>query len=258
MASKQELAIHTVYKPQENLYYLKDWLEYHSALGFKKFFMYDNGESFTNGHRPPDREIPLKNKYGYAYEISLREARNKQKEIFKDFNVELIHWSPIGQEGLITYGQAEAIKNYLNTSPVKLTAFIDIDEYIIKREPFGPSRLLQKKYHHLQEYSSVQEISRCIPNLNTRKWGSKVMLDPQELSSKDIDSIANIHMENFDLPISKNYFNHYNYNQIQQDFLAENVNDIDPSFKMEDYPDILKEELKPNDVRLFFNSLKQH
>lgn len=255
MTINQRLAIHTVYKPQENLHYLKDWLEYHSYLGFKKFFMYDNGESFADNYTPPFSKIPLKNKYGYFHDISLKEARNKQKEIFKDFNVDLIPWSPIHESGVIGYGQVEAVKDCLNRNPQSLIAFIDIDEYIIMREKPRHSRLFQKKYHHLKEYSSVREISKCIPDLDTSGWAPKVILDAQELSQEDIDKIYDIHMENLDLPISKSYFNHYNYNEITQQFLINHIGGLDPNFKMEAYLEILKEETAPNDVRVFLNRI---
>jgi hypothetical protein len=253
-------AIHTVYKPQENLDQLEDWLLYHSHLGFEKFYMYDNGSSFKTRSQDSFKtfdQAPTKNFYGYQYKYSLEEARKKQEKIFSLFNVEHMVWDPVDANGKPVFNQFGAIKHYYEHANRSLTAFIDVDEFIIKREGFYPSRMVQKKYHSIHEYNRVYEISKCLeqkPNIN---WASKVMLDTSEYSIKDISS-TDIHMRSLDLPVSKNYFNHYNYNEVLHKWLVDNYLDLnlfDDPIILGSFPELLKEEEDINDVRTFFEQI---
>jgi hypothetical protein len=253
-------SIHTVYKPQENLDQLNDWLSYHSHIGFKKFYMYDNGSSFKT--RAQDffktfDQAPTKNFYGYSHKYSLTEARKKQEEIFSLFNVEYVVWDPVDATGKPTFNQFGAIKHYYENASRSLTAFIDVDEFIIKKESFYPSRMVQKKYHSIHEYDRVYEISKCLkqkPNIN---WASKVILDTSEHLVSDVLGM-NVHMGTLDLPVSKNYFNHYNYNEFLHKWLVDNYLDLklfDDPITLKNFPELLEEEEEINDVRTFFKQI---
>lgn len=240
------LSIHTVYKPQENISQIYDWMTYHSAIGFKKFYMYDNAESYEIDHLGPLEIVPNFNKYGYSHQYSIEEARKMQNDIFKNFNVEYIKWNPTDNNGRILYDQVGAIFDYYNNNPDDLTAFIDIDEFIIKREEFYPSRLFQKKYHSVREYKSVAEITKHVPNLNTKNWAPKVILDTK---INKIDGIRSIHMNEINLPESTNYFNHYNHNEYLHNFLLMNVESYNVNYPKTSYEEVFAEETS-NDVTI--------
>lgn len=246
------LGIHTVYKPQENFFQLEDWLTYHSHIGFKKFYMYDNGDSFADSHRQPYDAQPTKSKYGYSYPIDLGEARKKQDKIFAKYDVELVRWSPADDLGKVVYGQLESMRDCILRVDRGLIAFIDIDEFIIKKEPFFPSRMRQKKYDHIAKYKSVSEINLCIDQLAEIKWGSKCILDSQEFNDQKTvtDLIQSPHLESVpNLLHTKNYFNHYNYNEFQHEFFVrKNASWALPGLEIIDYPEILKPERSPNNV----------
>lgn len=228
------ISIHTVYKPQENVLYLKEWLEYHTSIGVEKFYIYDNAESMNIDHLDVLEKAPTKNKYGYEYNLTIKNARKMQKEIIKGYNVEIIPWSPTKADGAVMYGQVQSMTHLSTTKKHGLVAFIDVDEFIIKQEDFSPSRILQVKYENRNNYDSVWSISNGF-EINTRWWSSKCIIDMSEYVEPE-----SIHFDDLDTPISKSFFNHYNHNQVTHDWLLENHMRIDESWTPVSYDKVFK------------------
>lgn len=231
-----DVSIHTVYKPQENIEYLKEWLDYHSNIGINKFYMYDNSYSVYGGfHLSTELSPTEQNKYGHSHKYTIDEAKEIQNEIFKDYDVRLIDWSPTDSNGNITYGQTNAIEHLSTIKDKGLVAFIDIDEFIVKQENFRHSRMLQAKYEDRYYYNSVFEITNGF-KIDTSKWASKCIIDMSQYTTP-----SNIHFPEIDIPISKSFFNHYNHNPLGHRWLLDNYQQIDPSWTPKDYDDVFIE-----------------
>ena len=211
------MIIQTVYKPEETVDHLDDWLNHHTKIGVTHFYMYDNAGS-TGGIVSSMFDIPSNiSKSGFKHKYSGKEARDKQTEIFAKYNVTHIVWDTKDDNGNIQYNWNGAFKDFLQRVESGLCAFIDVDEFIIKRENFYESRLKGIKYKSLYEYSSVydcydqciipQKDTKCILNM------SNPMVRNYTLSNNNIDSY--IHFNNIDLPISKNIYNHYHYTKFR-------------------------------------------
>lgn len=226
------ISIHTVYKPQENVLYLREWLEYNLSIGVDKFYIYDNADSMAIDHFSAKVTRPDKNKYGYQYRMTIEDARKIQDKIISDYNVELITWSPIDDNGLITYGQVESMNHLSSIKDSGLVAFIDVDEFIIKREDFRPSRLLQVKYEHRNNYDMVTDISNGFA-INTERWAPKCIVDMAEYVSP-----TDIHFPGLELPLSRSFFNHYNYNEVNHNWLLDNYLNIDSSWVPKEYSEV--------------------
>jgi len=227
------LSVHTVYKPQENIGYLKEWLEHHSNIGVDKFYIYDNSYSVFGGlHINQNLDFVTQNRYGYTHQYTIDEAKKIQDEIIKNYSVELVDWMPIDKFGNVTYGYLESMDHLHANKNSGLVAFIDVDEFIIKQENFRQSRILQVKYEDRHHYNSVSEISNGFV-INTLKWGSKCIVDMSKFVRPE-----NMHFPRFKFPISKSYFNHYNHNFVGHQWLLDNWQQIDPTWVPLDYKDI--------------------
>lgn len=206
------MIIHTVYRPEENLDYLDDWLNHHVNIGVTHFYMYDNG----GGTEPRiasfyDHNTQLiHNKHEVHYKYSVHEAREKQQDIFKKYPVTLIKWQRKNKDGIIEYRQEESILNFAKNIRTGLCAFIDVDEFIIKNEDFKVSRLQQHKYKSRFYYQSVYDCHERVPLVYTQDWNTKAIID---MANFPLD-FQDIHFRNIILPETTSYFNHYNHNSI--------------------------------------------
>jgi hypothetical protein len=208
------LIIQTVYRPEENIKFLDDWLNHHTAIGVKHFYLYDNGGSLDDNLFP---NLPRgMNKHHYCFEYdNLDEIREKESKILSRYPVTKIMWQPKNKDGSILYGQYEAIYHFSNIVKSGLCAFVDIDEFIIKKEEFYPSRMFQKKFRTRHEYESVYDCYDAC-NIDTSKMDTKVILDmsniEEYLKNNSTHRYQNIHFQGItNLPIAKNYYNHYNH-----------------------------------------------
>jgi hypothetical protein len=206
---KHGLIIHTVYRPEENVDYLKDWLTHHTAIGFTHFYLYDNGGA--NGYLDSGYNVPYgEDKHGSAIKYTAEEARELEKDIIKDFPVTKIMWQNRDSTGKLLYDQANSIAHFRDMIKSGLCAFIDMDEFIIPQEEFRPCRMFQKKFKSRAYYDSVYDCLETWP-VDTSQWGPKVILDMANFPEFNVQDGHDINFRHVDLPISKNWFNHYNY-----------------------------------------------
>lgn len=226
--------IQTVYLPQENVLFVEDWLKYHISIGIDHFFMYDNtGSTF----RCPDNRYSEnllyenKNKYGQHIDMPLDKALEIEESIFKKYPVTKIKWQPI-IDGEISYGQMEACLDFALKIKEGLCAFIDIDEFIVKKEEFRESRILQKKYDDRWKYNSIFDCDKTF-DIDTRFWSSKAILDLSRFSVG-----RDIHFEDKDLEYSKSWFNHYNHNEKGHEWLLSSYHKIDPNWIPKPYNEL--------------------
>lgn len=215
--------IHTVYRPEECVDILEEWLEYHTSLGVEKFFLYDNAGSF--GSLPKTKKARHtsthsgKNKRGWKFKYTVQEAKEKQNKFLVKYPVIYNEWKNIQSDGKYYYDYKESIRHMIgnierNNIEKKICAFIDVDEFLVKREEFRESRLRFRTFLNYQYFNSIKEIkesviredintqnintSKCILNLNTLK----------KLPNKE----DCMHFTNYkELPISQSFLNHYNY-----------------------------------------------
>lgn len=214
--------IQTSYLPAEHIDFIDEWLLYHQSIGVEHFYLYDNTGSIGNaGHTNLKYG---KNKYGH--EITKEYILDKENEILNKYPVTKILWQPLNNLGQIYFDQVGAMDHYASIVTSGLTAFIDIDEFIVKREDFRESRLLQRKYDSRYHYpeKSVMNISNGFA-IDTRHWATKCILDMSRYQ-KAVDA----HLGDLNLPISESFFNHYNYNSVGHSWLLENYQDLDPSW----------------------------
>lgn len=222
------MVIQTVYLPVENIRFIKEWLTYHSEIGVEHFYLYDNtGSQFLD----LGNAVSMTGRNKHNRVIENKDVTEEEAEILKDFPVTKVKWQPM-KDGQIIYGQMEACQHFYQNYGKGLCAFIDIDEFIIKREEFRPSRLLQKKYDDRWNYDRVLDCKKTF-EINTRNWASKCIIDMAYWKQS-----FSIHYENLRLPISESWFNHYNHTEIGHQWLLENYQNIDPSWKPIPYSEV--------------------
>jgi hypothetical protein len=226
--------IQTVYLPQENINFVEDWIKYHLSIGVEHFFMYDNtGSTFRYPDKRYDTNLVYdsKNKYGQIIDIPIDQALDMEEKIFRKYPVTKIKWQPI-VNGKIGYEQMDACSHFSTIVKDGLCAFIDIDEFIVKKEEFRESRILQKKYDDRWKYNSIFDCDKTF-DIDTKKWASKAILEMSRFSRGQ-----NIHFEDKDLPYSKSWFNHYNHNESGHNWLLSAYKNIDPLWIPKAYNDI--------------------
>ena len=143
-----KLAIHTVFILKENILFLEEWIDYHMALGFNRFYLYDNSKVEIPGcsKRTPDEKRHLVNgkqinKYGTNYNkivnMTNAEMNNFVKRLLDKYKcIKIIDWSPRDRNNKITYEQVKAHNHclrLLKKDGIDWCASIDMDEYIVIR-----------------------------------------------------------------------------------------------------------------------------
>lgn len=218
--------IHTVYRPEENLDYLQDWLTHHVAIGVEHFYLYDNGGA--NDYIDTDYEIlPNYTKHGVKIEYTVDEARQREQHIIKNFPVTKIMWQNKDSRGRLLYNQAEAIVHFKNLISQGLCAFIDIDEFIIKKEEFRVCRMYQRKFKSRSFYNSVYDCRETF-DIDTSTWAPKVILDMANFPDFDTQR-HNIHFGHINVPVSQSYFNHYNHTKFCHEYMTTRMmHQLDP------------------------------
>lgn len=214
------MVIQTVYIPAENIRFIREWLQYHSEIGVEHFYLYDNTGSH---HVDLGNAITLTGRNKYGRLIESRDVTEEEAEILKDFPVTKIKWQPI-RRGRIDYDQMGACLHFKDLYSKGLCAFVDIDEFIVPKEPFRESRLYQKKYDDRWNYERVLDCTKTF-QIDTSRWGSKCILEMSKFTPS-----ANIHFLDKSLPISESWFNHYNHSPKAHEWLVSNYTDIDATW----------------------------
>lgn len=227
------MVIQTVYIPSENIRFIKEWLQYHSEIGVEHFYLYDNtGSMYIDGGNC----LTFNGRNRHGREISLKDVSEEEAEILKNFPVTKIKWQPI-RRGRIDYDQMGACLHFKELYPNGLCAFIDIDEFIVLKEPFRESRLYQKRYDDRWNYERVLDCTKTF-EINTQNWGSKCILEMSTFTPSDT-----IHFTDKQLPISQSWFNHYNHSEKTHEWLLNNYKNIDCSWVPVPYDQVFKERL---------------
>ncbi|SDT43290.1 Glycosyltransferase family 92 [Mucilaginibacter mallensis] len=236
------ISIHTIFILRENILFLEEWIDYHAALGIRKFTLYDNSKS--QGY---DGSSPGINKYKYDFKqltnfISDAELDLLLGKILSKYGnmITYIKWEPTDGNGNIIFGQKECIIHYIENfgQRSEWTAFIDIDEFIyckgslmqwIKKfdaRNVGDILLLQKKFddrfNNLDK--SVTHIVKCIDNIDTSLWGPKHIIknnnfDVLETGAWNIHSLPAKGGFCVIAKLSDLRFNHYNVNDWQLNWM---------------------------------------
>lgn len=238
------IGMHTVFVARENIFFLREWLEYHTRLGVSDFFLYDNSRSSgRNG------STPITNKYGFEFAALTRGYSNDAvaEEIDRivagvDARCELIPWNPMDDNGRVVYGQIESVIDCMDRARgCDWIGFFDIDEFV-----FSPSgerletllseannydgvSLLQKKFEDrfLNIGKPVAEITRCIEGLDTSRWAPKMFLKKDALDKETAQNIHRlpVHGETFTFDPKRLRFNHYNVNRTMLAWARDFYND---------------------------------
>jgi hypothetical protein len=211
--------IQTTYRPEEVIDYLEEWFIHHMNIGVTHFYMYDNaGGNYkiekSNWVRPywPPKGF---NKHRWKHRYTIEEAREKQAKLFEKYPVTRIEWQPKDENGHVLFNQIDALYHFGTIVKKGLCAFIDADEYIIKKEEFKPGYMFQKKFRSQNYYNSVTDCHEFY-DIDTEWIAPKVILDMGKFDRLFIKHKLRIDSTHFysikekkHLPLSKNYFNHY-------------------------------------------------
>lgn len=138
-------AIHAVYILKENILFLEEWIDYHTQLGFDKFYLYDNSKVQVKCrvNRTNNIIIPgKKNKRGVVFDDLI----NVDEEQMKDYihrlcdkykGVNIVEWSPTDENGMVMYAQSAAHAHCLKRlkrDKIDWCASIDMDEFIVIKD----------------------------------------------------------------------------------------------------------------------------
>lgn len=231
---RYQLAIHTVFLPRENLFFLKEWLAYHLHLGVEHFYLYDNSGSIGRGGSTSQINKRRFNFHSMTSGLDDIEVQAVLEAILDEFGSDictLIDWQPENNEGQINYGQAKSVCHCMSNYRVDVQwlATIDMDEYLFCPEgdrlgvlltnlcDGGYSRavVLQKKfadrYLHLDKL--VTDIEDCIEGIDTSTLGPKNIF-----LTDSFDECAQLNIHNIPILTGDTYyfdpntlrFNHYN------------------------------------------------
>lgn len=236
------LCVQTLFLPRESIFYMEEWLVYHTLLGFDKFRLYDNtgsGGDISSAYR--FKYKGKRTKYGLPCVSEESTDENIQKAcrtICHKFNAELVPWP---SEFYTNESQLGAVKDHCLKDNSHYTAFIDMDEYVVvgagldikqfmEREVLGKGhcgvRMSQQKMPHILKAKinglRVWDLVDTF-RMETRDWAPKNILP-----NKDVEFGSNIHelgcrgdlLDQTDKNLIK--FNHYNTNEYQMHWLKSN------------------------------------
>lgn len=230
------MIIQTVYRLEDNINNIDDWLNHHTAIGITHFYLYDNSGSVGDEIEYSHESISKISKYKYKVnQHKLYEYRDKEEHILKKYNVTKIVWQPKNKNNEVIYDQVGALNHFSSIVNSGLCAFIDMDEFIISKEEFYESRLFQKKFKHINEYKSVYDCYDAC-NIDTSSMDTKVILDMSKfkkyISYKNSELSIHFNFLNH-LPKTKNYYNHYNHNSYSHKLLFKHGKGWTGEFKKE-------------------------
>ena len=243
------LCIQTLFLPRESIFYMEEWLVYHTLLGFDKFRLYDNTGSSGDAQSAFRKTYGSSStKYGLpmvSQESTDEDLQNAVMKICGRFNVEIVPWS---SELYTNEVQIKAVTNHCQNDDSEYTAFIDMDEYVcvggemnikefmeveVKEKGYCGVRMSQQKMPHIlgakmSDQKRVWELTDTF-QMETRGWAPKSIL-----STKGTMEGVNIHelrcrgamLDQPERKIIK--FNHYNTNEYQMHWLRKNHMKYDP------------------------------
>ena len=241
---ESKIFLQTVYIPRENIFFLEEWLNYHTNLGVDEFWLYDNSGSkyldFVG-----NLEINGKDRHGNLVSektknLSDVEILDLEKKIFDKFNVKKIIWQPRDTKNNITYNQIGAIYDFKEKVGNGVCCFIDIDEFIflnnyynikhyvsdVLKPNLDAIQILQKRY--LTRWSNpknVLSISKTF-EINTKFWAPKFIGKIEHIKKIPNRNIHNF-FENFLTEEYFCYFKHFNHNINVHNWLLMNYKSID-------------------------------
>lgn len=239
-----KLAIHTVFLPNENVFFLEEWLKYHIHIGFTKFYLYDNDKGGEEDKKINKFEEINKYNIDFNSVFDDKEYMNKiYKQILDKYKEYIVYikWQPRNKENKIYYGQNQSITEYIKKykNDNDWTAFIDIDEFIILKdkdytnlhdflinfEKQGVNKLIINQRKMIDRFcdlnSSIFDLTDSVI-MDTRGWGHKSLCKNSDLSDDNVGGNFNIHnikVNNKKEILCSNdqlYFNHYNLNKNNQ------------------------------------------
>jgi mannosyltransferase OCH1-like enzyme len=272
------LSIHTVFRLEENILFLEEWIKYHKYIGFDRFYLYDNSGSIGENNSNSVNK----------YDINFNELINNKSYIKNTLNKILkkypeiiyIKWQPRNDENQIIYAQDKAFEDYINkySDESDWTAFIDMDEFIFKKdynkdyikkfihdkeiEKYTKLKIEQKKFKDrlCNLKKSIFDIDTTIEVPST--WGPKIIAKNSEflknISHNEIPHSMNLKKDNvYNCDINELRFNHYNLNAKQfkwmQRFFKKKNFLLKKDNSMKKFKIILYKNKKPEKLRRYNN-----
>lgn len=280
--TKHFLSFHTIFIMNENIDWIEEFLQYHLAIGFDHFYLYDNSES--NGYYGSNDKT---NKYGFEMN-EVENLEEKWENIMTTYGdkITYVKWQPKDADGKIIYGQKEGIQDFIERygSETEWVAFMDLDEFVFSQENIDipeyfdllpPSiscvRICQKKFKDrflIKQESENGEPGvvikeyQCIDKEIGFDWAPKNILRPSDFvgiqTVHDIKVKYEIKYE--DPKVLR--FNHYNVNPAllkwmknfynsEVDFTLDGVDDgmkrYDDLFVNENTKEVIKEQFVSTD-----------
>lgn len=258
MTKRHRLSLMTVFLPRENIFFIEEWLNYHLAIGFDHFYLYDNmGSRWLDCGN--NLEVNARNKRGEkVYQLLAdrddAQVRSDLESLLEPFErrgyVTHVIWQPRDRDGQITYGQSDACLDYVerfgrDTDWVALT---DLDEFIVPmrdddltttaegldRERVTRVMLPQKCFASRFDgegnpVNEVLRITQCA-SLVTADFGRKALIRARTLRIPWARGRFSIHSPSVARWRTKSItdaslvrFNHYKFNQWELDWLATNL-----------------------------------
>jgi hypothetical protein len=239
---KHKIAIHTIFLPRENIFFVKEWLFYHFNLGVDHIYLYDNTGSI--GRNSSTETV---NKYGFDFYsitkgISDTEVNAILLEIISEFNdrCTIVNWQPLNDSGQVIYAQQESINHCIEhcKQDTDWLFFIDMDEYLfsVNNESLtnitenlsiaGHNRgyIFQKKFsdRFMNLRKHVIDIEECIDGIDTRNWAPKILLRTEAFDPKAdfiVHGIPIMSGTTAYIDIDTLRFNHYNVNEKLLDWM---------------------------------------
>jgi len=248
---KYFLSFQTVFRLNENIKYLEEFLIYYINIGFDHFYLYNNDGSITDFFNESS------NKHGDKITNDEPEGDKKMFEkIMKKYGDKITYtkWQPIDNDGNIVYGQDYATMDFIKrySDQTEWVAIMDLDEFLISENNINILNyfknlstniscvfLGQKKFIHRikSDRKYITQDFRCGNYIPPGGGGSKNIVRTSDFV--DIDIIKNIDISNFEL------------NKILK---CKELNDIDSTWHLHVHNIIVKnEKIQPLEKELRFN-----
>lgn len=236
--------IFTVYLPEIHVDYLEEWIRYHLSIGITHFYLYDNGSSTGYGNKNTQISIydshgdssKKLTRYGFSIKYTVEEARDRESQFLKKYPVTKVFWQPV-VDNKVVYAYNQAVLDFTTNVKSGLCAFIDLDEYIVKREEFTPCRMSQRIYKDFHFYKSVFDCREMVSGINLDGYNTKCILDLSKPITLDDPSkyVNSMHFYETKLPKSKNFFNHYNFNKVHYKMLKKRKDSYNLQWSADSY-----------------------